>query len=235
MTTLLIRIAGPLQSWGDSSRFTVRGTRREPTKSGIVGLLAAALGRPRDASVDDLACLKMAVRTDQPGTLLEDFQTAENDSGTKMPLTRRLYLADAAFTVALEGDREFLETIKDALNAPVFPLFLGRRSCPPTTPLVIGMSDLGVKDALEPPNLPWQASDWFKKRQLRVGYSADLVFDADAENDADPACFVETVRDVPVSFDRTYRKYAWRRVARTSVVMLEATKPVHDPISALEG
>lgn len=48
MATLLLRLAAPLQSWGSDSKFETRKTDREPTKSGVVGLLAAALGLRRD-------------------------------------------------------------------------------------------------------------------------------------------------------------------------------------------
>lgn len=74
MSVLLLRLAGPMQAWGDSARFVRRTTRHEPTKSGVVGLLASALGRGREESVEDLAQLEMGVRADQPGTLLRDFQ-----------------------------------------------------------------------------------------------------------------------------------------------------------------
>ena len=67
MAVLLIRLAGPMQSWGDSSRFARRTTRREPTKSGVVGLLASALGRTREDPVEDLAQLELAIRVEQPG------------------------------------------------------------------------------------------------------------------------------------------------------------------------
>ena len=55
MATLLLKLAGPLQSWGSDSRFTETKTRHEPTKSGVIGLLAAALGRRRTEDVSDLA------------------------------------------------------------------------------------------------------------------------------------------------------------------------------------
>ena len=57
MSVLLLRLKGPLQSWGDSSRFTRRETRQEPTKSGVLGLLAAAQGRRRGDPIEDLAGL----------------------------------------------------------------------------------------------------------------------------------------------------------------------------------
>lgn len=75
MTVLLLKLAGPLQSWGSGSRFTERGAQHEPTKSGVVGLLASALGRRRTEPVDDLAELRFGVRIDQPGSFEDDFQT----------------------------------------------------------------------------------------------------------------------------------------------------------------
>ena len=76
MTVLLLRLAGPMQAWGDNSRFTRRDTRMIPTKSGVLGLLAAADGRRRTDPIEDLAGLRFGVRVDQPGQLQRDFQTA---------------------------------------------------------------------------------------------------------------------------------------------------------------
>src|SRR5437016_606458 len=81
MATLLLRLAGPMQSWGTRSRFDDRDTERFPSKSGVIGLLCAALGRPRAASVDDLAALRMGVRADRPGVLSTDFHTAGGGPG----------------------------------------------------------------------------------------------------------------------------------------------------------
>ena len=47
MSTLLLRLAGPLQAWGNDSKFETRRTGREPSKSGVIGLLAAALGKKK--------------------------------------------------------------------------------------------------------------------------------------------------------------------------------------------
>ena len=79
MATLLLRLAAPLQSWGVSSKFEIRETTKEPTKSGVIGLVAAALGRSRDESVEDLSCLKFGVRIDQEGELLRDFQMVHGE------------------------------------------------------------------------------------------------------------------------------------------------------------
>ena len=113
MATLLLRISAPLQSWGTLSHFSHRDTGREPSKSGIVGLLCAALGRPRHETIDDLRALKMGVRIDQPGTMLPDFHTAGIGGYYKVDgsierknviLCDRYYLSDAKFLVGLEGN-----------------------------------------------------------------------------------------------------------------------------------
>ena len=69
MTTLLLRLEGPMQSWGTQSRFRDRDTGLEPSKSGVIGLLCAALGRLREEPVGDLTGLRFGVRADKPGTL----------------------------------------------------------------------------------------------------------------------------------------------------------------------
>src|SRR5215203_1332100 len=78
MSVLLIRLTGPMQSWGVQSRFGVRDTGLEPSKSGVVGLLCAALGRPRGEPVADLAALERGVRVDREGRLMRDYHTAQN-------------------------------------------------------------------------------------------------------------------------------------------------------------
>ena len=140
MSTLLLRLAGPLQSWGTDSRFDVRRTGREPSKSGVIGMVAAALGisREDDSKIRDLAGLRMGIRADREGSLLRDYQTVKakqnklyGPAKDMAYVTNRYYLSDAVFLVGLEGDRKLLEQIKEALQSPAYPLYLGRRSCPP--------------------------------------------------------------------------------------------------------
>ena len=140
--TLLLRLVGPMQSWGVASRFTVRDTGREPSKSGVVGLLAAALGRPRHADIADLAGLRMGVRVDREGQVEVDYHTAQqvskaSGSGLKdTEVSRRYYLADAAFLVGLEGeDLDLLRRLHAALRDPVWPLYLGRKAFVPGCPV----------------------------------------------------------------------------------------------------
>ena len=211
MAVLLIRLAGPMQSWGDSSRYARRTTRREPTKSGIVGLVASALGRTREDPVDDLAQLELAVRVEQPGQLMRDFQTERPmDGGKPMPLSNRYYLSDACFLVALGGPDKLLGTIDAALKLPRRPLYLGRRSCPADTPLSLGVISYtdDVRLALE--REPWRASDCYKVRHSGVA-SLEIVADArDGE-----VC--ESWADYPLTYSVTGRRYACRPVTRMRV------------------
>lgn len=213
MSVLLLRLAGPLQSWGDSSRFTTRGTRREPTKSGVLGLLAAATGRRRTDDIEDLLNLRFGVRTDQTGSIVRDFQTAmdwdhpkKDRSVEAMPISQRYYLSDAVFIAGVEGDPALLEGLDEALRNPTFPLYLGRRSCPTEGQVTLGCRDTDLLDALR--NEPWHAKKWYRRRQ---GMSARLPI----AYDADPGELGDTVRDVPLSFNPERRRYGWRTVAST--------------------
>ena len=145
MNTLLLRLAGPMQSWGVQSRFTVRDTGLEPSKSGVIGLLCAALGRRRHEPVADLAAFTMGVRVDQEGTMARDYHTAGKGGILKasgkverktLVVSTRYYLADARFLVGLEGDDlELLTQIHDALRDPHWPLCLGRKAFVPGEPV----------------------------------------------------------------------------------------------------
>lgn len=158
MPTLLLQLAGPMQSWGTTSRFDERDSQLEPSKSGVLGLICAALGRDRAEPVDDLAQLKMGVRVDREGLLMRDYQTATGvmTAAGKVDMDRtvispRYYLSDAAFLVGLEGtDRGFLEQIHAALREPVWPLALGRKSFPPGVPVWLddGLRDNALRVAL---------------------------------------------------------------------------------------
>lgn len=158
MATLLMRLQGPMQSWGTTSRFDERDTQLEPSKSGVLGLVCAALGRDRSEPVDDLAALRMGVRVDREGVPMRDYQTATGVliATGKVDLRRtvvspRFYLADAAFLVGLEGeDASLLARIQDALHAPVWPLALGRKSFVPGMPVWLpdGLSPLPLQQAL---------------------------------------------------------------------------------------
>jgi len=158
MATLLLCLKGPLQSWGTTSRFDERDTQLEPSKSGVLGLVCAALGRDRGEPVDDLAALRMGVRVEQEGVPMRDYQTATGvviAASGKADLGRtvvspRFFLADATFLVGLEGDEALLERIHGALARPVWPLALGRKSFVPSLPVYLpdGLRDEPLEQVL---------------------------------------------------------------------------------------
>lgn len=155
MPTLLLRMRSPMMSWGDRSRFTIRDTRREPTKSAVVGLLCAALGRPRWEPVHDLAALKMGVRVNQEGVVQCDYHTVMDSirsSGSKgdTVISQRYYVADADYLVGLESaDRALLETLDTALQSPTWQLYFGRKSFVPSCPVQVGIKDEPLVRALQ--------------------------------------------------------------------------------------
>ena len=217
MTVLLIRLAGPMQSWGTQSRFTTRDTGLEPSKSGVIGLVCAALGRPRSEPLDDICELGMGVRVDREGLLCRDFHTAGGGtidgkpygvvraSGAKggTVVSTRYYLADADFLVALSGARGTLEPISAALRSPVWPLFLGRKSFVPGRPVYEagGLVDVdGVEDVLR--SFPWERPT----RRREVPERLRLVLETDSRQTG------EVRNDVPLSFDFEKRRFTVRYV-----------------------
>ncbi|MFC0708617.1 type I-E CRISPR-associated protein Cas5/CasD [Azorhizophilus paspali] len=167
MATLLLRLQGPMQSWGTTSRFDERDTQLEPSKSGVLGLVCAALGRDRRQSLEDLTALRMGVRVDREGVPLRDYQTATGvliASGKADPrrtvVSPRFYLSDAVFLVGLESaDTALLERIQGALRRPVWPLALGRKSFVPGIPVFLadGLLHADLLSALSgyPPLVLW--------------------------------------------------------------------------------
>ncbi|MFH9660227.1 type I-E CRISPR-associated protein Cas5/CasD [Streptomyces sp. NPDC017248] len=233
---LVLRLAGPLQSWGVSSRFTRRTTESAPTKSGVVGLLAAAAGIERgdDARLAPLAALRFGVRVDQPGTRVRDFHTAHHGvTGASMPLSERFYLADAVFVAALEGDHALLTSLCDALRTPAYPPYLGRRSCPPTEPVGLGLyEDTRLEDVLT--RVPWQASAWYRRRHPAPRTLTVLRETAPGE----PVTAADVLRDQPVSFNAAHRRHTLRTVVPASVpTPIPASggpQEAHDPFAALD-
>lgn len=255
MSTLLLRLAAPLQSWGINSNFDTRTTERYPSKSGVVGLLAAALGvhRGEDEELSRLCSLRFGIRVDREGALLRDFHAAhiwrpgvKHPAGKDSYVTYRYYLADAVFLAGMESaDDAFLCELDEAVHHPAFPLFLGRRACPPTLPLSLGIREgVGLREALEQER--WLAPDWYQKRQKRRGGEAEklrILMDT-APEDRNGV----SVRDVPESFSPYHRKYGYRGVMEfyaSAVTGEENGKPLetetapketeHDPFLELEG
>ncbi|MDN5382587.1 MULTISPECIES: type I-E CRISPR-associated protein Cas5/CasD [Streptomyces] len=233
-SVLVLRLAGPLQSWGASSRFTRRTTESAPTKSGVIGLLAAAAGieRDDDARLAPLAALRFGVRIDQPGTRIRDFHTAHHGvTGKSMPLSERFYLADAVFVAAVEGEHALLADLYAALRAPVYPPFLGRRSCPPAGPVDLALRENArLEEVLK--DVPWQASDWYRRRH-RPPKTLTVL----REKATDEPGAADVLRDQPLSFAAAHRRHALRTVVTTTVPVVSTPldeNRAHEPFDALE-
>jgi CRISPR-associated protein Cas5/CasD subtype I-E len=146
-----LRLHGPLQSWGAATVGDNRPTQPFPTKSGVLGLLAGCLGIGRK-DVDALLSLtdgaRVHVRVDVAGTPLVDDQTIQDNpsaSPTRQTIqSKRTYLCDASFVaVVVPGPGYTVERLVQAITTPVFAPFLGRRSCVPSTPLLLAAEVTG--------------------------------------------------------------------------------------------
>lgn len=238
MSTLLLRLAGPMQSWGTQSRFTERDTGRDPSKSGVIGLLCAALGWPRDVAPDQLARLarlRMGVRIDRPGVMRMEYQTAGGshrreqtygvavvEGGMRTAVSRRYYLADADFLVGLEGDEATLRMVDAALKEPYWPLFLGRRAFVPGEPVRLpddpperaGWRSEPLRDALL--SYPWPQARTRRERFDQLQFVFEVALGE--------AVGAEVRRDVPVSFQSDNRMFAVRYVETVSLSRPEGVR-----------
>ena len=236
MFTLLLQCVAPLQSWGTQSNFRVRDTGREPSKSGIIGLLCAALGRSRSDTdtLSDLTRLAMGVRVDLEGQILRDYHTAGQGGLQKgfikadgkglnkgTIVSHRYYIADAMFLVGLAGDKQLLQILHNALANPQWMLFLGRKACPPARPVYLpdGLQDQSLIHALT--QYPWLGSDEKKYDELtKNGQQLRLVLEDRSGS--------EMKRDTPLSFEKGNRHFALRRFSTTFTDVLP---PFREPFT----
>ncbi|HDZ18746.1 hypothetical protein LCGC14_0493000 [marine sediment metagenome] len=200
MSVILLRLEGPMQSWGIGSKFTDRLTEAEPSKSGVIGVICCALGRRRDEKIDDLTELKMAIRVEREGSIFYDYHTTLNvlrasaegevtKSKLSTVLSRRFYIADACFLVGLEGENiNLLEQISHALNFPKWPLFLGRKSFPVTSPVLLTKRPIPEPLLETMKKYPWQG-----RKGKRSPESLRLIYDCGLSEG-------ESRMDVPLSF-----------------------------------
>jgi CRISPR system Cascade subunit CasD len=185
MPAILLRFEAPMQSWGISSKFTDRQSETEPTKSGIIGIIASALGIPRDGDIATelkLESLNVAVRVDREGDMVYDYHTTQNvmiaskkkytnESSGKTVVSRRFFLSDACFIIGIESpDEQLLQKIQNALLSPKWPLYLGRKAFIPSSRinLLSKPIDEPLLDVLE--KFPWQGRDGVDKipKSLRI-------------------------------------------------------------------
>lgn len=206
---LLLRLSGPMQSWGTGSRLQIRRTDQHPSKSGVIGLLLCAMGVDRETApsvLSPLTALQMGVRVDRAGVSDWDYHTAgagigirKAEGGVKLTastkeletlLSRRQYLLDASFLVALLGDQRVIEQAAEALKRPVWPVFLGRKCCVPSEPLLAGVGQPSdMKAALE--SLPCLVED------SRPDQSIELDAFVEHRPGTAPPAEARLVHDVP--------------------------------------
>ena len=196
---LILRLDGPIQAWGMHTFEDFRPSSLFPTRSGLLGLLGACLGIDRRDHVELeklSSSVEFAVRVDRAVMRL-DAETPMSKSAIKLPdfhtvlaarkvdgsanenpvVSRREYLFDAAFTVAI-GEKQnapvTLTVIADALRRPCYTPVLGRRSCPISRPLLDGApveaSDLkaALASALPVGGLIYAEGDVVSSQPLRI-------------------------------------------------------------------
>ncbi len=234
MSTILLKFSGPLQSWGTSSRFEYRYTDRYPSKSAVIGFLAASLGlrREQDEEITKLNELDFAVRVDQEGTILRDFHIAAKYKNgglvDRTYVTHRYYLQDAVFVVGIgSSDESLIQRIKESLNYPYFPLYLGRRSLPVNPDFFMGIEEKEVIESLN--TTPWQAAEWYKRKINSKKEAIDL--DIYADSDLLDIRRNILARDRVISFSQKERKYGFRSVSKTSTTF----SLKHDAFKAVGG
>ena len=247
--TLFLRLAGPMQAWGTSSRFQLRRTDAYPSKSGVLGMLLCAKGVRREESPAELAWLAplvMGVRVDRGGTLDWDYHTAgakigmwKAEGGIKHEgnkknqpketlLSRRQYLYDASFLVALQGPSETISVCVNALDDPVWPVFLGRKCCVPAEPVLAGTGTYNsLFDALS--DIEWRP----RIDAIDGGHRATTrTLDTFIEHrpGSPPPDSAQLVYDVPRAFGFYDHGPRWVVPGKVTVDVREATqKPAPKP------
>lgn len=211
-----------MQAWGTQSHFERRKTDYYPSKSGIIGLLAASLGyrRDEDEKIQKLNDLDFAVRIDQRGSLLRDYHIARKfrDDGKvdRTYVTNRYYLEDGVFLVALgHEDEDFLKDLVRAIKNPYFQPYLGRRSLPVNYDLLFGTSDKEPLDALK--SINWQAAKWYKKKFPQEKYNLEIYGDKDLIQGS----YTSPRKDRVGSFSQKERKFSYRYEGRTTIDLVD--------------
>lgn len=242
MKTILLKLYGPLQSWGTDSFFEIRRTDLYPSKSAIIGIICACYGYRREDFFDleKFNSLKISVRIDQQGNLNRDyhiatyFKTTNGKDKAITNVTNRYYLEDAIFVISIshEDDR-FINEIFSRLKNPYFQPYMGRKSCPVPGDFIIGMTN---KDGIESlKNYPWLARPRYKYIHSN---KLDCYTDYYVENNS----FYNYRRDKAISFSQKERKHQYRNEFHLIIEAKDLENlskkefmcPEHDAYSAIE-
>ncbi len=227
MKTILLKFSGPMQSWGTDSHFEVRHTDVYPSKSAVIGIVAASLGyrRDEDDKIQKLNELHFAVRIDQQGNLLRDYHIArkyKNDGKEdRTYVTNRYYLEDAVFIVALSHeDDDYVNEIEKGLRMPYFQTFMGRRSLPMCADFILDVVDDDVIETLK--SYEWQAAKWYQKK-----YSRDMSnLEVYADSDLLSAKAYAFRKDRVISFSPKERKFSGRYESRINVGIVHSVSDI---------
>lgn len=238
MKTILLKFAGPMLSWGTDSHFNNRHTDLHPSKSAVLGLVAAALGWQRNENrITTLNKIHFAVRVDQSGNLLEDYQIAYNSKLDKKKgtyVTRRYYIQDGVFVAALGiSQAEDVNEILAALRQPYFQPYMGRRSLPLPVDFILDVVEGEPVSVLR--DFPWQAADWYQKKEQLKDNTGRQRLSIFAEKDIDGG-IGRRRRDHVVSLASSGRRYLPRMEYETFCeVVMPQSRQEHDAFAALGG
>lgn len=215
MKTILLKFSGPLQSWGTSSHFETRNTDYYPSKSGVIGLIAASLGLDRNDSeiIKSLNELDFIVRIDQKGSILKDYHTAKkykkNGEFDRTYVTNRFYLEDAIFLVGIShSDENLMSTIFEALKQPYFQPFMGRRSNPIPLDFIVGITNSPIVESIE--STPWLANDLYKRLNQETRVNVEIFGDSHLFNSSKGV----KRKDRVISFSQKNRQFGFRFESR---------------------
>ena len=165
--------------------------------------------------------LRFGVRIDQKGDIISDFQITDMGEKYENNLSYKRYLSDALFLVGLESDDEtFINNIVNAVKKPVYAMFLGRRSCPPSQPLVLGVCEKDLYQALY--DEEWLVSEWRQSSYFR--YSDEVRLRIIVEDKDSPSL----VKDNPISFSSFNRQYSFRGIKEMKSRVIVNKKKTYD-------
>ncbi len=222
MKYIVLWLEGPLQSWGEASKYGRRETLTFPTKSGVYGIILAAMGAKgaQEELLAQLAPLPQKVLSFGVPTQVMDFHMVgsgydssdpwqrlaiprkadgkvPNTGGSKM--TYRQYLQDAKFAVIQGLSDEISDVVIEALKQPMYGPSLGRKSCVPTEFIFQGVFDSKEKAEEHAKNIA-------NKKGVKLTYHV--------EESSTGSPWDLAVQDVPISYG-SHKKYASRYVVIT--------------------
>jgi CRISPR system Cascade subunit CasD len=221
---LALMLDAPFQSWGFSSRFQRRTTALHPTRSGIIGMICAALGVDKGSAsevdwlkrLESVSLTVLAISRQPEGCRdpldirrMEDFHTvlgtrrASGAISKDAVISHRQYLLDAKYGVILTGSQATLEPVHVALDNPRWGVWFGRKNCIPAAPICRG----GMKETLA-------------EAMTELGLAGkDLTQFASVTEVASFGDGTDTLMDVPVNFKT--REFKPRRIIQQPMTVKE--------------